>query len=75
MAGELASSTGSPMLSLPPCEAADADFSWEEAWYPIGIAADMDTGAVLSRHLLGKALVLWHDGRQWRSALDACPHR
>ncbi len=25
--------------------------------------------------LLGKDLVLWHDGKHWRAFEDACPHR
>ena len=50
-------------------------FDWERQWYPLAVDEFTDRGKPHNLQILGKDLVLWHDGGQWRAFEDKCPHR
>eukprot|EP01031_Cornospumella_fuschlensis_P044376 gene44376-54269_t len=41
-------------------------YDWESQWYPLAVDECTDRSRPQSVQLLGKDLVLWHDGSAWR---------
>eukprot|EP00611_Tribonema_gayanum_P013115 TRINITY_DN2389_c1_g1_i4.p1 TRINITY_DN2389_c1_g1~~TRINITY_DN2389_c1_g1_i4.p1 ORF type:complete len:577 (-),score=158.80 TRINITY_DN2389_c1_g1_i4:654-2156(-) len=55
---------------------AGENFNYWRAWWPVAIAEDLQPDVPERVELLGEALVLWRDSnKQWRAAVDRCPHR
>lgn len=51
------------------------DYDWEKQWYPLILSDVTDKSKPHQMQLLGKNLVLWHDGSNWQAFSDSCPHR
>lgn len=49
--------------------------NWTKQWYPVHSTMDLDPAKPHAVNLLGKELVVWNDGQQWRCFEDLCPHR
>ncbi|KAL3146814.1 hypothetical protein ABBQ38_014791 [Trebouxia sp. C0009 RCD-2024] len=55
--------------------AAVEPLNWTKQWYPVHAVVDLDPARPHAVNLLGKELVVWNDGQQWRCFEDLCPHR
>ena len=55
---------------------AESTFQWTKQWYPVAVAAFLDSSRPHAIQLLGKDLVLWQDNSgRWHCFEDFCPHR
>ena len=52
-----------------------APFDWLAHWYPVALESATPKDRPTAVKLLGRDLVLWHDGGAWRCFEDRCPHR
>ena len=52
-----------------------APYDWLAHWYPVALESATPKDRPTAVKLLGKELVLWHDGSAWRCFEDRCPHR
>ena len=52
-----------------------APFDWLAHWYPVALESATPKDRPTAVKLLGRELVLWHDGSNWRCFEDRCPHR
>lgn len=50
-------------------------YNWEKQWYPLILSHVTDKSRPHSMQLLGKNVVLWHNGTDWQAFSDSCPHR
>jgi phenylpropionate dioxygenase-like ring-hydroxylating dioxygenase large terminal subunit len=53
----------------------DQTFSWIKQWYPVAVDSFTDRTKPNEVQLLGNQLVLWHNGEEWCTFSDVCPHR
>ncbi|CAE7309573.1 PAO [Symbiodinium natans] len=53
----------------------DTTAIYANAWYPLCFTNTTDRSRPHSIEVCGASVVFWHDGSQWRAALDECPHR
>eukprot|EP01031_Cornospumella_fuschlensis_P044377 gene44377-54270_t len=58
-------SNGSKNQSIAPLNR-ELKYDWESQWYPLAVDECTDRSRPQSVQLLGKDLVLWHDGSAWR---------
>lgn len=49
--------------------------SWTKQWYPLMVDVYSDKSKPHPHILLGKDIVLWHDGKKWNAFENFCPHR
>ncbi|KAJ8607987.1 hypothetical protein CTAYLR_008226 [Chrysophaeum taylorii] len=62
------------MFEVASClEASTAEF-WGARWWPVGIASQCPRTPT-AQTVLGAPIVVWHDGEEWRTLVDRCPHR
>ena len=52
-----------------------APFDWLAHWYPVALESATPKDRPTAVKLLGRDLVLWHDGGAWRCFEDRCPPR